>query len=96
MPALNEQYAILKRPLLTEKSSALLPDGIYTFEVALEANKLQIAQAVRDIFKVKVKKVRTVLVKGCKNKRNRYGYFDEPNWKKAMITLEEGQSIDLA
>lgn len=95
MPAKNEQYGILKRPLLTEKSNHLIPNGVYTFEVALDANKSQIAQAVRDIFNVKVSKVRTVLVKGSKNKRNRYGYFDEANWKKALITLEKGQTIDI-
>ncbi|MBE7492643.1 MAG: 50S ribosomal protein L23 [Planctomycetes bacterium] len=95
MPATAAQYAIIKRPLLTEKSSALMPDGVYTFEVDVNANKLQIAQAIRDIFNVKVKKVRTVTVRGRKNRRNRFGFFSEPNWKKALITLEEGQSIEI-
>lgn len=95
MPAKAEQYMIIKRPLLTEKSNHLIPTGVYTFEVDLHANKNQIAQAVRDIFNVKVSRVRTVLVKGCKNKRNRFGYFDESNWKKALVTLEKGQAIEL-
>jgi large subunit ribosomal protein L23 len=86
---------ILRRPLITEKSSVQMADGVYVFEVDLHANKLQIAQAVRDVFKVKVAKVRTIRMKGRKNKRNRYGYFNESDWKKALITLEKGESIEL-
>lgn len=96
MPATTQQYAIIKRPLITEKSSALMPEGVYTFEVDINANKLQIAQAIRDIFNVKVAKVRTVTVRGRKNKRNRFGFYSESNWKKALITLEEGQSIEIS
>ena len=86
---------ILKRPLITEKSSEQMVDGVYAFEVELEANKLQIAQAVRDVFNVKVAAVRTIRMKGRKNRRNRYGYFNESDWKKALITLEKGESIEL-
>lgn len=95
MPAKPEQYQIIKRPLVTEKSSARMPDGIYTFEVALDANKSQIAQAVRDIFSVEVTGVRTTIVKGRKNRRNRFGYYDESNWKKAHVTVAKGQSIEI-
>jgi large subunit ribosomal protein L23 len=90
-----EQFQILKRPLITEKSSVQMANGVYVFEVDLAANKSQIAQAVRDVFKVKVAKVRTMRIKGQKNKRNRYGYFDQSDWKKALITLEKGESIEL-
>ncbi|MCA8915967.1 MAG: 50S ribosomal protein L23 [Planctomycetes bacterium] len=86
---------VLRRPLITEKSSVQMADGVYVFEVDLHANKLQIAQAVRDVFKVKVAKVRTIRMKGRKNKRNRYGYFNESDWKKALITLEKGETIEL-
>lgn len=86
---------ILKRPLITEKSSEQMVGGVYAFEVELEANKLQIAQAVRDVFNVKVAAVRTIRMKGRKNRRNRYGYFNESDWKKALITLEKGESIEL-
>jgi large subunit ribosomal protein L23 len=72
-----------------------MASGVYVFEVDLNANKLQIAQAVRDVFKVKVASVRTMRVKGQKNKRNRYGYFDQSDWKKALITLEKGETIEL-
>jgi large subunit ribosomal protein L23 len=61
----------------------------------LDSNKLQIAQAVRDVFNVKVAKVRTIRMKGRKNRRNRYGYYNESDWKKALITLQEGESIEL-
>jgi large subunit ribosomal protein L23 len=90
-----EQFQILKRPLITEKSSVQMTNGVYAFEVDINANKLQIAQAVREVFKVKVAKVRTMRMKGQKNKRNRYGYFDEGDWKKALITLEKGETIEL-
>jgi large subunit ribosomal protein L23 len=90
-----ELYSILKRPLITEKSSKQMEGGVYAFEVELNANKHQIAQAVRDVFKVKVSKVRTVRMKGRKNRRNRFGYFDQSDWKKALITLEKGESIEL-
>ena len=90
-----EQFQILKRPLITEKSSVQMTNGVYVFEVDLNANKSQIAQAVRDVFKVKVARVRTMRIKGQKNKRNRYGYFDQSDWKKALITLEKGETIEL-
>lgn len=91
----RELYGVLKRPMITEKSSVQMQNGTYVFEVELEANKYQIAQAVRDVFGVKVKKVRTVRMKGRKNRRNRYGYFNEKDWKKALITLEKGESIEI-
>lgn len=96
MPAKVEHYAILKRPLVTEKSSNRQADlNVYTFEVAGDANKNKIAEAVNAIFGVEVVKVRTINMKGRKNRRNRYGYYDESAWKKALITVKEGQSIEL-
>ena len=95
MPVQPEQFHILKRPLITEKSSNQLAEGVYVFEVNLDSNKLQIAQAVRDVFNVKVAKVRTIRMKGRKNRRNRYGYYNESDWKKALITLDDGESIEL-
>lgn len=96
MAATTEHYAIIKRPLVTEKSSARLAGlNVYTFEVAADANKFKIAEAVHAIFDVDVVNVRTINVKGRKNRRNRFGRFDEPTWKKALVTLKEGQSIEL-
>jgi len=95
MPVQTQQFEVLKRPLITEKSSVQMQEGVYAFEVDLDANKLQIAQAVRDVFKVKVKSVRTIRMKGRRNRRNRYGYFNESDWKKALVTLEKGESIEI-
>ena len=96
MAATVDHYAILKRPLVTEKSSIRQADlNVYTFEVAGDANKNKIAEAVHAIFGVEVVKVRTINMKGRKNRRNRYGYYDESCWKKALVTLKEGQSIEL-
>ncbi len=96
MAATVDHYAILKRPLVTEKSSIRQADlNVYTFEVAGDANKNKIAEAVHAIFGVEVVKVRTINMKGRKNRRNRYGYYDESSWKKALVTLKEGQSIEL-
>jgi large subunit ribosomal protein L23 len=95
MATKRELYGVLKRPMVTEKSSVQMENGVYAFEVELEANKYQIAQAVRDIFDVKVAKVRTIRMKGRKNRRNRNGYFNEKDWKKALVTLEKGESIEI-
>lgn len=95
MASKRDLYGVLKRPMVTEKSSVQMESGVYAFEVELGSNKYQIAQAVRDIFGVKVAKVRTMRMKGRKNRRNRFGSFDEKDWKKALVTLEKGESIEI-
>lgn len=85
---------VLKRPVLTEKSLALMEENKYTFDVEVKSNKVEIKQAVEAMFGVKVKKVRTVSVKP---KTKRVGkYVGKTNRrKKAIVTLAEGQKIDL-
>jgi large subunit ribosomal protein L23 len=86
---------IIIRPVITEHSYDGMEYGVYTFEVAKEANKIEIAKAVEEIFNVKVKKVNTMNVKP---KPKRYRYTQQGHtrtWKKAMVTVEEGQTIDL-
>jgi len=86
---------IIIRPVITEHSYDGMEFGVYTFEVAKEANKIEIAKAVEELFDVKVVKVNTMNVK-AKPKRYRYqtkGYTK--TWKKAMVTVAEGQSIEL-
>ena len=87
-------YNIIKRPLRTEKSVA---DGeatnSYHFEVDLRANKIQIKSAVEKYFKVKVQDVRTIVRKG-KTKRVRFKLGRTKDWKKAVIKLKEGSTID--
>ena len=90
-----DTYRIIKRPLRTEKSVA---DGektnSYHFEVDLKANKIQIKQAVEKFFNVKVEDVRTLVKKG-KQKRVKLKVGRTKDWKKAVVTLKEGNSIDL-
>ncbi len=83
---------IILRPIVTEKSNAAMGRSTYTFVVDERANKHQIKDAVEEIFKVKVKAVNTIRMLG---KVRRMGIYSgrKPNWKKAIVTLEEGQKI---
>ncbi len=87
-------YEILRRPLITEKYTALQAQGKYAFEVAREANKPQIKQAVEKAFKVEVTAVNVMTVAG---KRRRLGRRQLPAhpWKKAIVTLKPGDKIEL-
>lgn len=87
-------YDIIKRPIITEQSMAAAAEKKYTFEVAKDANKVEIRQAVEAIFKVKVVKVNTLNVKS-KPKRVRYQEGRTRTWKKAMVTLAEGETIEI-
>jgi large subunit ribosomal protein L23 len=87
-------YDVIKRPIISEKSTALAEIGNrYAFEVASQANKQEIRDAVQRLFNVKVREVRTLVMHG---KLKRVGRFQQkkPNWKKALVTLAEGQKID--
>jgi large subunit ribosomal protein L23 len=91
----RDPRSIILKPLVTEKGSRLREAGNkYLFQVAKDANRIEIGQAVKQIFNVKVKDVKTIVVHG---KVKRMGMFSgkRPDWKKAVVTLEEGQSIDL-
>ena len=83
-------YDIIIRPLLSEKSYATIADKKYTFVVAKEANKVQIRQAVEEIFKVKVKQVNTLIVKGkekSQNTKNGRTVGKTSDYKKAIVCL---------
>ncbi len=86
---------IIKRPLyLTEKGAKLREEeNKYTFEVDLDANKLQIKNAVETLFKVSVDDVHTLIVRGHMRRMGR-GFAKTRNWKKAVVTLCEGETID--
>jgi large subunit ribosomal protein L23 len=84
---------ILIRPLITEKTTALMQDNKYTFIVPLNANKVEIRQAVEQVFKVKVINVNTVRVMG-KTKRMGKTMGKRPDYKKAIIKLAPGQNIE--
>jgi len=88
---------ILKRPIVTEKMTALQEKGHYAFEVDLSANKIDIAKAVEKKFNVKVLDVRTVRHKGkAKSQMTRKGRFAGRTsaWKKAIVRLKEGDKIE--
>ena len=78
---------IIIRPIVTEKSNGLIQSGKYTFEVAKNATKIQIAQATEALFNVKVLKVNTMIVRG-KVKRMGAHEGKRPDWKKAIVTID--------
>lgn len=85
---------VIIRPIVSEKSYDLMEQGRYTFEVAKDAGKEQIAAAVTEVFGVTVTKVNTMNVSG-KPRRLRYNKGLSRSWKKAVVTLKEGDTIDL-
>ena len=87
---------VILEPVVSEKSYNLLDEGAYTFKVHPDANKIQIRQAIEAIFDVKVLKVTTANRKG-KRKRNRRAltFGRRPDTKRAIVTLVEGDRIDL-
>lgn len=89
-----EARDILIRPIVTEKSTALMEQGKYTFRVPLVATKVQIRQAVEQIFKVKVQAVNTMRYEG-KVKRLGRTQGRRSDWKKAVVTLKPGETIEL-
>lgn len=84
---------VLIRPLITEKTNDLMQENKYTFIVPLKANKVEIRQAVEQIFKVKVLDVNTIRVMG-KIKRMGRTAGKRPDYKKAIVKLGEGQRIE--
>jgi large subunit ribosomal protein L23 len=92
---LDRLYHIIQEPVLTEKGTDDSADrNAYHFRVPLDANKIEIRQAVEKLFKVKVLKVNTLRVLG-KARRRGYVAGMTPAWKKAMVTLREGETIEI-
>lgn len=85
---------ILLAPVVSEKSYTRIDENKYTFLVAPDANKNQIKIAVEKVFNVQVIQVNTVNRQG-KKRRTRYGFGHRPDTKRAIVTLADGQSIDL-
>ena len=89
-------YDIIKRPIISEQSMAEIDNKKYVFEVAKDANKIQIAKAVEEIFGVKVAKVNTLNMQGKEKRQGRWPAGRRPSWKKAMVTLTpDSKSIEL-
>ena len=87
-------YTVILSPVITEKATQLTETNQVVFRVPLDATKPAIAKAVADLFKVKVKAVNTIRVKG-KSKMFRGRPFKRSDYKKAIVTLEDGQQIDV-
>ncbi len=90
MPAL---YNVIRRPLITEKSmGAKETEGTLVFEVAPNATKTEVKQAVELLFKVKVATIRTATMAGKERRRGRFTGF-RPDWKKAFVRLKSGEKM---
>lgn len=91
-------YDVIRRPVITEKSTALSETGNkYVFEVDSKANKIQIKEAVEEIFELegKVLKVNTMVMPAKRGRRGANRYVRSRQWKKAIVTVEDGVSIEL-
>ncbi|HJX70233.1 MAG TPA: 50S ribosomal protein L23 [Dehalococcoidia bacterium] len=86
-------YEVLRRPIITEKNTALQEQNKYAFEVAARANKYQVKQAVEKAFKVEVVAVNMITVPGKTRRVGRRQVKTSP-WKKAVVTLKVGQKIE--
>ena len=88
-------YDIIKRPIITERSMEQAESKRYTFEVCKDANKIEIAKAVEEIFGVKVAKVNTLNMYGKEKRTGAFPKGRRPSWKKAMVTLTaDSKSIE--
>jgi len=95
MSAKPEHFDLIKKPIITEKATMASENGAVVFQVAMDATKPMIKEAVEAVFGVKVKAVNTVVAKGkVKKFRGRPG--ERSDKKKAYVTLEEGNTIDVA
>ena len=86
-------YTVIRRPLITEKGMTIKEtQNTLVFEVAENATKNEVKQAVESLFKVKVSAVRTATVEGKERRRGRYAGY-RPDWKKAYVRLKEGEKM---
>jgi large subunit ribosomal protein L23 len=86
-------YTVIRRPLITEKGLAVKEtEGTLVFDVAPEATKTEVKQAVESLFKVKVSTVRTANVVGKERRRGKFTGF-KPDWKKAYVRLKKGEKL---
>ena len=89
-------YDVLLRPVVTEKSTVMSETlNQYVFEVASATNKIQIKEAVEILFEVNVTNVRTMVMPAKRGRRGRNWYMRSKQWKKAIVTLAEGNEIKL-
>ena len=89
---MSKFHSIIRAPSITEKNTMLREQNKYVFEVARDAKKDMIKAAVESLFNVNVVSVNTMVVKGKKKRMGRFSGY-QPNWKKAIVKIAEGQSI---
>ncbi|GIK63002.1 MAG: 50S ribosomal protein L23 [Chloroflexota bacterium] len=91
-----DKYDVILRPIVSEKSNIVMDElNQYTFEVALNANKIQIKEAVEIIFDVDVLRINTMIIPLKRGRRGRKLYTRKQAWKKAIVQIAPGQSINL-
>jgi len=91
---MREAYQIIRRPVITEKTNLAKDDSNqYVFEVSRDANKIEIRKAVEELFNVRVIDVQTMVIRG-KTKRVGRRFGQRKTWKKAMVKLAKGETID--
>lgn len=93
---MNDPRDVILEPILSEKSYGLIEEGVYTFRVHPNSTKPEIKDAVEEIFNVRVQKVNTLRRKGkrIRNRRN-FTYGRKPETKRAVVSLKEGDSIQM-
>ena len=95
MTSLDRFYQVIQKPVITEKATDDTGKrNAYHFRVPVNANKVEIRQAVEKLFEVKVLSVNTLRAKS-KRRRRGYSFGTTPQWKKAMVTLREGETIEV-
>lgn len=97
MPELHV-YDVIRRPIITEKTNLMADDlNQYVFEVALDANKIQVKEAVELVFDIPggVTQVRTMIMPAKRGRRGRKMFIRSKRWKKAIVTLEPNQTLEL-
>lgn len=94
MAGIESVHDVLVKPLITEKNTLLMERGQYAFRVHREATKIQIREAVEKTFNVRVKAVNTMNMPRKERRRGRT-WGQVPGWKKAIVTLQPGDSIDI-
>ena len=91
---MKSPYDIVKKPIITEQSMENVADKVYVFEVAKDANKIEIRKAIEEIFGVKVAKINTMNVPGKEKRMGVHSGF-RPDWKKAVVRLtDESKTIE--
>ncbi|NLJ86246.1 MAG: 50S ribosomal protein L23 [Firmicutes bacterium] len=91
---MSDLRSIIRRPIVSERTMVLMEENKYTFVVDLKATKSQIREAVEQIFDVKVEKINTMRMTGKMRRMGRYE-GKRPDWKKAIVTVREGDRIEL-